>query len=173
MISVPSCRRGRTLSANPALTTNRGMPQMTELLVTGNRTQRRVLAEFARTWDLNVLEADNIAAAEASLGPDAAHCDLFIVDHALLGASAASAVASLRARPMAAGTPLLVLSARHLRPGEADAIGASGFVIKPIRPARLREALMLALAGPAAHDGDAPAVSSFTRPHPVSRGRHG
>jgi DNA-binding response OmpR family regulator len=107
-----------------------------------------VLAEFARTWDLNVVEADSIAAAGAILGPDAAHCDLLIVDHALLGASAAPAVASLRAQPMAAGAPLLVLSARHLRPGEADAIGASGFVMKPIRPARLREALMLALVAP-------------------------
>jgi len=27
-----------------------------------------VLAQFARTWELNVIEADSIAAAEASLG---------------------------------------------------------------------------------------------------------
>jgi signal transduction histidine kinase len=115
------------------------------LLVGDNRTQRRMLAQFARMWDLNVVEAESIAAAEAILGSDATPYDLLIVDSALLGASAAPAVASLRARPMAAGAPLLLLSARHLRPGEAEALGASGFVVKPIRPVRLREALMLAL----------------------------
>ena len=91
-------------------------------------------------------------------------CDLLIVDHALLGASATPAIASLRARPAAAGAPLLLLSARHLRPAEVEALGASGFVVKPIRPARLREALMLALVGPAAHGGDAPVVSPVTAP---------
>jgi CheY-like chemotaxis protein len=129
------------------------------LLVAGNRTQRTVLAQFARMWDLNVVEAESIAAAETNLGSDAIQCDLLIVDHALLGASATPAIAALRARPAAAGAPLLLLAARHLRPAEIDALGASGFVVKPIRPARLREALMLALVGPAAHGGDAPVVS--------------
>jgi signal transduction histidine kinase len=116
------------------------------LLVADSRTQRTVLAQFARTWGLNVVEAESIAAAEANLGSDATHCDLLIVDHALLGASAAPSVASLRARPAAAAAPLLLVSAKHLRPGEVEALGASGFVVKPIRPVRLREALMLALA---------------------------
>jgi signal transduction histidine kinase len=133
------------------------------LLVADNRTQRRVLAQFARMWELNVIEADSIAAAEASLG-DATHCDLLIVDYALLGASGAPAVASLRARPAAAGAPLLLLSAKHLRPGEAEELGASGLVAKPIRPARLRQALMGALVGPAAHGADAPVASLFTAP---------
>jgi CheY-like chemotaxis protein len=65
---------------------------------------------------------------------------------------------------MAADAPLLLLSAKHLRPGEAEALGASGFVITPIRPVRLRKALMLALGGPAAHGADAPDVSPFTTP---------
>jgi CheY-like chemotaxis protein len=134
------------------------------LIVAGSRTQRTVLGQFARMWGLSVVEAESIAAAEVSLGSDAAHCDLVIVDHALLGSVAAPSVASLRARPGAAGAPLLLVSAKHLRPGEAEALGAGGFVVKPIRPARLREALMLALVGPAAHGGDTPAVSPFTAP---------
>jgi signal transduction histidine kinase len=132
------------------------------LIVAGNRTQRQVLAQFARMWDMRIVEAESIAAA--SLASDAAHCDLLIVDHALLGASEASALISLRGRPIAAGARLLLLSARNLRPGEAEALGASGFVVKPIRPMPLREAIMLALVGPAAHGGGAPAVSPFTAP---------
>jgi signal transduction histidine kinase len=139
------------------------------LVVAGNRTQRRVLARFARMWEVNVIEAETIAAAEASLGSDATRCDLVMVDYALLGASAAPAVASLRARPAAAGAPLLLLSSKHLRPGEAGALGASGFVVKPIRPVRLRQALMLALLGPATHGGDAQAALECWGPEQATR----
>jgi len=129
------------------------------LVVAESRTQRKVLGQFARMWELNIVEAESVAAAEASLGPDATHVDLLIVDRALLGASAASGVAWLRAQPAAAGAPLLLLSAKHLHPGEAEAFGASAHVVKPIRPERLREALMLALVGAAAHRGITPVVS--------------
>ena len=132
------------------------------LIVAGNRTQRQVLAQFARMWDMSIVEAESIAAA--SLASDVTHCDLLVVDHALLGASEAPALISLRARPMAAGARLLLLSARNLRPGEFEALGASGFVVKPIRPVPLREAIMLALVGPAAHGGGAAAVSPFAAP---------
>jgi CheY-like chemotaxis protein len=126
------------------------------LVIEGRRTQRNVLAQFGRMWDLDVVEAENVDTAAASLGADAAHCDLVIVDCAMLSAPTAPSVVCLRARLAAAGAPLLLLSAKHLRPGEAESLGASGCILKPIRPTRLLEALKLAFGGPTAQGGGAP-----------------
>ena len=117
------------------------------LVVDDNPTQRRVLAEFARVWGLEVVDADSVAAAGQRLDANTPRYDLLIVDSDLLGAAIAPAVARLRALPGAAGAPVVLLSATPRRPADTDALGVSGWVVKPIRPALLLEAIAIAILG--------------------------
>jgi signal transduction histidine kinase/BarA-like signal transduction histidine kinase len=117
------------------------------LLVEDNAAQRRALAQFAQVWGLELAEATSLAAAEAVLGADAPRYDLLLLDHALLGAAVAPAVARLCALPGAAGAIVLLLAAHHCRAAEVEALGARGCIVKPIRPAPLLEALVHALTG--------------------------
>src|SRR5262249_56611634 len=77
------------------------------LLVEDNAAQRRVLAQFAQVWGLELAEATSLAAAEAVLGADAPRYDLFLLDHALLGAAGTPAVRPPWALPGPAGARVL------------------------------------------------------------------
>jgi signal transduction histidine kinase len=134
------------------------------LVVDDNRTQRTVLREFARMWDMEVVEADSMAAAAATLVTNATPYDVVIVDAELLGTSAAPAIARLRAQPGRADVPVLLLSGKHPRSGDAEAPGVSGCIVKPIRPAPLLDALRLALGGSSAPGAGASVASRGTVP---------
>jgi CheY-like chemotaxis protein len=131
------------------------------LLLEDNAAQRRALAQFAQAWNLELVEVDSIAAAEAALRAPAARFDLLLLDHELLGDSAASHVARLRGLPGAAGAALLLLSAQRLRPSGAKKPAVQGFVGLPLRPASLLESLVRALTGVSPQEKRIAAASPF------------
>jgi signal transduction histidine kinase/enoyl-CoA hydratase/carnithine racemase len=130
------------------------------LLLEHNPTQRRALAQLAQAWELELVEADTISAAEARLGADGSPYDLLLLDHSLLGTAAAATLARLAALPDAAGAAVLLLSARRFRAGDAKELGVSGCVGKPIRPGPLLEAIVRALTG-TAQERRRPVASPF------------
>jgi signal transduction histidine kinase len=133
------------------------------LLVEDNATQRRVFAQFAALWALEITEADSIRAAEARLGePGAPPFDVVLLDYELTGeAGTEGVVARLRGLPRARQAPVVLVSTARLRVGEARALGAVGVVLKPLRPAALLESLVRAMAGATQQEKRAPAVSPF------------
>jgi len=134
------------------------------LMVEDNAAQRCALAQFAQMWGLDLTEADSVATAEAKLSTDAPPYDLLLLDHELLGMGLAVApsVARLRALPGAVGAAVLLLSAqRFRRTADAQAVGTSGCLAKPIRPALLLEAIVRALTGDAQQAKRAPVAPRF------------
>jgi two-component system chemotaxis response regulator CheY len=101
-----------------------------------------------------ILEAEDGADAwrqlEAGLRPEIVFCDL-----RMPRLSGTELLARVRARPDLAGLPFVLVSAANdgATMGEADALGASGYVVKPFRVESLRPHL-LALAA-----DEAPAVT--------------
>ncbi|HSX83493.1 MAG TPA: response regulator, partial [Candidatus Saccharimonadia bacterium] len=111
-----------------------------------------------------LVEADSVAAAAARISTDAPPYDLLLLDHELLGGemAVAAAVAHLRALPGAVDAAILLLSAqRFRRTTDAQAVGASGCLAKPIRPGLLLEAIVRAFTGDSPHEKRAPVVSRF------------
>jgi signal transduction histidine kinase len=129
------------------------------LMLDDNDAQRRALGQFARQWGLEFTEAGSVMAAEALLGASGASYDLLLIDQQLLGATAAFTSRRLRALPGAAGAAVLLLSAKRSSRDDLTALGASGYVVTPLRPAPLLEALAGVLGGDAAKLRAAPAVS--------------
>jgi signal transduction histidine kinase len=133
------------------------------LLVDDNTAQRDAFKRFADIWGLEVVEAATSDAAAGTLAAGGRRYDLLLLDHALPGGTGAAAtVARLHALPAAAGAAVLVLSARRLRPGEAHAAGAAGYVAKPFRAGPLLELLVRTFTG-TEQERCAPAVSLFER----------
>ena len=69
------------------------------LVVDDNAAQRRLLAQFARLWGFELVEAESVAAAETRLGTDAPRFDLLAVDQELLGPAVAPAIAAPEGAP--------------------------------------------------------------------------
>lgn len=129
------------------------------LLVEDNTAQRRAFVQFAKVWGLEVAEVTSLAEAEARLSASEGRADLVAADSDLLWPEAAARAAVLREK--SGGAPLLLLSALRTRAGEASALGASGVVMKPLRPAQLLEHIVRALTGGAAQERRAPVSSPF------------
>jgi CheY-like chemotaxis protein len=130
------------------------------LLVEDNAAQHRALAQLTQLWGLELVREDSIAAADAKLSVNGPPYDLLLLDYELLGATAAQVVAHLCALPGATNAAALLFTARRLRAGEAEALGARGFVSKPVRPAALLEGIARALTG-GHQEKRAPVASPF------------
>jgi signal transduction histidine kinase len=142
-------------SAPPALRGKR------VLLAEDNPTQRRAFAQFALLWGLEATEASGYAATEALLTAPDARFDLILIEREMLEPEAAPVIARLRALPGARGAALLLLSALRLRAGDAQALGADGQVVKPLRAGPLLEVLAGALSDGGPQEKRAPAASPF------------
>jgi signal transduction histidine kinase len=127
------------------------------LLVEDNFAQRRAFAQLAKVWGLELAEAATLTEAETRLA--AGGCDLLVVDSDLLGVPPATGLARLWAK--SGTTPLVLMSAHRMRAGDATALGASSFLVKPLRPAQLLEHIVRALTGIAPQEKRAPASSPF------------
>jgi signal transduction histidine kinase len=128
----------------------RGLPALRGkrlLLLEDSASQRHMLTQFARLWDLELIEAPSIAAAMETLRTATPPFDLLLLDYELLGKDAEAQVATLRALPGADGAKILLASAQRLRASSGPVPDVHGYVVKPIRPASLLESLMRAVTG--------------------------
>jgi len=131
------------------------------LVVDDNAAPRRAVAQFARLWALELVEAASVAAAEAALSASHSHFDLLLLDFDLVGGAAEAALARRRQLPAARRAAVLLARSVRFRSGEPAALGAAGAVVKPLRPAALLDALVRAVAGVPQQEKVAPAASPF------------
>ena len=139
------------------------------LIVDDHPTNRRVLAGYVRRMEMeptaveDARQALNIATAASVAGMP---FDLILSDYQMPGMDGIALFQALRRIPSLAATPVLLLtSVDHsdfaVRAAEC---GAAHYVIKPIGPAELRDAMLRALCGERRAAGPRP------EPEPV-RGR--
>jgi signal transduction histidine kinase len=132
------------------------------LVIEDNASQRRAFGQFATLWQLQLEEAETIAAAEARLVAPGAPLDLVLLDYELAGAENVPALLrKWQASPRGKQTPVVLLAATRLRPGEVQTCGAVGVGLKPLRPAALLETVLRAIVGVAQQEKRAPTASPF------------
>ncbi len=110
------------------------------LVVDDNATNRRILSELARGWDMEVETVVSGAAALVLLR-DGRMFDLAVLDMHMPGMDGAMLAAEIR-RLRAPGTmPLVLLSSLGAREEVSDPSLFSAFLTKPAKPAQLLETL--------------------------------
>jgi signal transduction histidine kinase/ligand-binding sensor domain-containing protein/DNA-binding response OmpR family regulator len=135
------------------------------LVVDDHEATRRMLQEMLGAWDVAVIPARS--------GPEAIACadagerfDAILVDRRLAGLDGPAVVAEIRRRTQAPRLPVVMLDA--LASPEAGLPEASASLRKPVKQARLRDALLdLLVPGRAAGEpapAAVPAVEPDTRP---------
>ena len=127
------------------------------LLVEGNPTQRLALAPWARSWGLELAEAESLAAAEARLTTATAPFDVIILDHELLQPAASAHLARLRALPGGRKAGIVLLSPQR----HPAASGIDRFVTKPVRPSSLLDAMVRSIEGGGQAERRLPVTSPF------------
>jgi len=128
------------------------------LLVETNAAQRALLTSYATLWGMEVTSAGTIALAQSLLQSHKVQPDLFLVRADLLAeATAAALLNQWKSSFGRDGAQALLLSAKRYRPGEAELLGASGVVIKPIRPHTLLDTLVRSISTAQKTDKRAPA----------------
>ncbi|MES2571437.1 MAG: response regulator [Verrucomicrobiota bacterium] len=135
------------------------------LLLEDNATQRDVMAQFAKFWQISFDEAEDLASAEKRLTQETPGYDLLLLDYELLchRADAGEIIARLRTLPGARRAAVLLLSSKRFRADEIQSLAVSGYVLKPIRPAQLLEGIDRAASGVSRQEKRAPVISLFER----------
>ncbi len=118
------------------------------LMVENSAAQRRMVAQLAGIWGIELAEVETLAAAELRLRKAGPAFDAILLDYALLGDDPAESAKHLRQLPAATGAELLLFSARRLRSADAEAAGACGYLHHPIRPRVLLELFERAMPQP-------------------------
>lgn len=156
-----------------------GLQGLRVLVVDDNPTNRAVLLERLKSWGLRPGEAgaaeealDRLREAHAEGAPYA----IALLDYHLADRDGLELASAIRADPALAGTVLLMLSSLGSRPADerARAVGVAAWLVKPVRPSDLFNALVNACTGQAAGVALAPerrAVGgSAAHPPPVAAG---
>jgi signal transduction histidine kinase/DNA-binding response OmpR family regulator len=122
------------------------------VLVVGNQAvARSALVQQLRAWNVAVDEAADGASAmgqlRAAAGSGARH-DAVLADSGTPDMDGRALARAIAADPMLSGTPLVMLSPWGQRDSEpAREAGIAGTLVKPVRPTRLRDALIAVLGG--------------------------
>jgi len=131
------------------------------LLIEDNAAQRHVVAQCAKLWDLDLVEAASLTVAEAILArPGAGGFGLIVVDAELLGPDLPGSVTRLRG--LIGSAPILLSAVQRPRAGDAVAFGADSLVVRPVRPTVLLEAMVRAVTGGITTEKRAPVASAFS-----------
>lgn len=120
------------------------------LLIDDEPAQRRLVAALAARAGWRTLFADNGEMGIAQLGTqDGMQLDAVILDHANPATDAGAIIAEIHARRPA--LPVLMLTALDSADGAVHAMraGATDFLVKPLAPERLLQALEVAIGSPA------------------------
>lgn len=121
------------------------MPAETVLLVDDNADSRTICATILRHHGYAVLEADNGLEGVRRAQDD--RPDVIVMDVGLPLLDGWAALERIRAHPSAAGTPVLMYTARTMQADHdrARQLGCAGYIVKPCFPsevlAQVRRAL--------------------------------
>jgi GAF domain-containing protein/DNA-binding response OmpR family regulator len=116
------------------------------LVVDDNATNRRILVTMLERWGLTARASGS---PREALGwvVDGDHFDLAIIDLHMPELDGLALASALRAAEAGASTPVIVLSSLGVHERESEAVSA--FLIKPVKPSALHDAMATALAGEA------------------------
>ncbi len=114
------------------------------LVVDDNATNRRIVAKLLQRWGMTAVPSGS--PREALAWVDAGRrFDLAIVDLHMPELDGIALATALRATEAGASTPVVVLSSLGAHDRTSEAI--AGFLVKPIKPSALYDALATAIAG--------------------------
>ncbi len=141
------------------------------LIVDDNPTNRCILEHYLKHQNA---PSHSVASAQAGLAAlhaavlSGAPFDLVLLDHQMPETDGVGFLRALRADPAIAGTACVVLSSLGDRVAEADLLGVSAWLTKPVRKAQLEQALTQA-RGFTAHDQPISSRTPLDAGHPGAR----
>jgi two-component system sensor histidine kinase/response regulator len=147
-VTVPFGRQPETLSAPPSAARLAGRRV---LVVDDNATNREILSQQLRHWEMNVAAVENGARALAELRQHAgapSAFDVAILDMKMPGMDGLTLARIVRADPALEPVKLVLLTSFGQRGhgAEATRIGVSGYLTKPVDEADLHDCLAEVLA---------------------------
>ena len=119
------------------------------LVVDDNATNRMIVARHAESWGMSVDAVENGAKALASLrqaASEGAEYDVAILDLTLPGIDGIELAHIVQSDPALRSTPMVMLASSFGRHREAQTAGIRAYLTKPVRQARLRDAILDVLA---------------------------
>jgi signal transduction histidine kinase/DNA-binding response OmpR family regulator len=143
---------------------SRSQPQLAGrrlLIVDDNAVNRQILAQHARAWGMLLREAADPAAA-LELIKRGDPFDVVILDLVMPGMDGVRLAAEIRHYRDARALPLILLSSvgtPHTL--EADAVEFAAYLVKPLKPSAVYNALLEALGAAPARSKPAPAEPAF------------
>jgi CheY-like chemotaxis protein len=158
----------------PAAALPRRVPRTRMLVVDDNATNRRLVVEYARSWGSTCEQASCVADGMAQLRAAAAQQEPFglvFVDHDMPDADGEQLAREVFADPSLESTPLVMLTSLGAA-GEAqrmEALGFSGYLVKPIRKASLAQCATTILCGGAQQADSKQKILTTTRMEHASR----
>jgi CheY-like chemotaxis protein len=114
------------------------------LVVDDNATNRRIVTKLLQRWGMTAVQTGSPREALAWVD-GGRRFDLAIVDLHMPELDGIALATALRATEAGAATPVVVLSSLGAHDRTSDAI--AGFLVKPIKPSALYDALATAIAG--------------------------
>ena len=117
------------------------------LVVDDNATNLRILGKLLQRWGMT---ADATRSAREGLGwvNDGRRFDLAIVDMHMAELDGVSLATAIRGSEAGPSIPVVILSSLGMHDRDSDAVAA--FLVKPVKPSALQDALATVLAGQAA-----------------------
>jgi GAF domain-containing protein/DNA-binding response OmpR family regulator len=114
------------------------------LIVDDNATNRRILVTLAERWGMTTRDSGS---PRESLGwaTSGDHFDLAIIDLHMPELDGIALATALRGSEGGAGTTVIILSSLGVHERASDAVAA--FLVKPVKPSALYDAIATALAG--------------------------
>ncbi len=144
------------------------------LVVDDNATNRRILEELVRTWGMAPTLAESGEAALEAVehrraGP---MFRVVLLDARMPGMDGFEVAERLQSDPVLAGTPILMLTSVDEPDGaeRCRRLGILAYLVKPVRPATLLEAIRQVLAAPpTTAEEETPQAVASARPQTESR----
>jgi two-component system sensor histidine kinase/response regulator len=147
-------RLGKTGAQAPAASTQSPvmLRGLAVLIVDDNDTNRRVLSELVRKWNMRPTTADGGPAAIAELRRAVAAGEpysLMLVDQMMPDVDGFTLVEKLRAEPGLAPSAIMMLSSadRQTDAARCRQLKMAAYLVKPVKAAELQIAIMAALSG--------------------------
>jgi len=150
---------------------------MPVLVVDDNATNRRILSETLQAWGILVREAANAATALAALQQAAAAGEpfrLMLTDACMPEEDGFALAQQVQRHPELARAILIMMLSSAEQAGQSARCreaGIAGYLIKPVRRAELRKALLHAMGQRKRPDAAIEAPPSEPRPNPASISR--
>lgn len=141
----------------------KGLKNLRVLVVDDNRTNRQVLVHYLTRWGCEPTDADGAVTALALLRNAGKPFDLALLDYQMPDVSGDTLAKAIRSDPVLKTLPLILLTSIGQR-GDAlrmQEAGFSGYLIKPVKPAQLRDciALVMGLGNVQTHQEPSPIIT--------------